>query len=316
MELWLLVVGVVVLVMIAFWLVLRAPEGSEPHRTEEESTVNADVNPTSQPRSSAPVDRDVAATEAIAEQNAAAARDAAIAAETGATTYGYGDMRGHAPGAHSEQTSGMSIGTSLAIGALGAVAACGVSAVVWTAAQRRREENKPINRARRQLEGWGTQLRSDERVAPAGGASALALVGSVLLARALMAQRERWAAEAAAAQAAPAAQGIAAAGLKTAAAALTAAAASLQAASENPPNLDLGLVRDSLSEVSRHLADSGSDRLGAARDRVGGSPVPAAPIGVGIGGLAVLGAAGYLIWRLLNRPEPQPQTWHIEPSRQ
>ncbi len=69
-------------------------------------------------------------------------------------------------------------------------------------------------------------------------------------------------------------------------------------------------------EVSRHLADSSSDRLGAARESVGGSPVPAAPMGIGIGGLAVLGAAGYLIWRLLNRPEPQPQTWHIEPSRQ
>ena len=29
MDVWLLVVGVVVLVMIAFWLVSRAPEGSE-----------------------------------------------------------------------------------------------------------------------------------------------------------------------------------------------------------------------------------------------------------------------------------------------
>ncbi|MBV9359551.1 MAG: hypothetical protein JO023_28920 [Chloroflexi bacterium] len=311
MQLWLLVVGVVVLVMIAFWLVSRAPEGSEPESTEEESIVNGDLNPTSEPRPSAPVDRDVAATEAIAEQNAAAARDAAMAAETGATSYGYGDMRAYAPGGYSEQASGMSIGKSLAIGGLGAVAACGVSAVVWTVVQRRREDNKPINRARRQLEGWGSQLRSDERVAPAGGASALALVGSVLLARALMANRDRSAAEAAA-QAAPAAQGIAAAGLKTAAAALTAAAASLQAASENPPNLDLGMVR----EMSRHLADSGSDRWGAARESVGAAPVPAAPMGVGIGGLAVLGAAAYLIWRLLNRPEPQPQTWHIEPSRQ
>ncbi len=147
--------------------------------------MNADPNPTSQPRPSAPVDRDIAATEAVAEQNAAAARDAAIAAETGATSYGYGDVRAYAPGGYSEQASGMSIGKSVAIGALGAVAACGLSAVVWTAVQRRREENKPINRARRQLEGWGTQIRSDERVAPAGGASALALVGSVLLARAL-----------------------------------------------------------------------------------------------------------------------------------
>jgi hypothetical protein len=316
MDVWLLIVGVVVLVMIAFWLVSRAPEGSETRSTREVPPVNADLNPTSEPRHSTPVDRDVAATEAVAEQNAAAARDAAIAAETGRPGYVYGDVRSYAPGGFSEQASGMSLGKSLAIGAVGAVAACGLSAVLWKSMERRREENRPINRARRQLEGWGTQLRSDERVAPAGGASALALVGSVLLARALVASRERSAAEAAAAQAAPAAQGIAAAGLKTAAAALNAAAASLQAASENPPNLDLGMVRGSLSEMSRHLAESSSDRLGSARESTGWAPVPSAPMGVGIGGLAVLGAAGYLIWRLLNRSEPQSQTWQIEPSRQ
>ena len=235
---------------------------------------------------------------------------------TGRADYVYGDVRSYAPGGFSEQASGMSIGKSLAIGAVGAVAACGLSAVMWAAMQRRREENKPINRARRQLEGWTYQLRSDERVAPAGGASALALVGSVLLARALVASRERSAAEAAAAQAGTVAHGIAAAGLKTAAAALNAAAASLQAASENPPISISGWSGDrSLRclDTWPRAARIGSDRR--ARAPVG-RPSGRPPWASASAGWPCWAPAGYLIWRLLNRPEPQSQTWQIEPSRQ
>src|SRR5579884_2348027 len=104
MELWPLAVGVVVLVVIAFWLVSRTPEGADTQVVVEEVSMNADPNPThATGPHAAHTEPDVAATEIVAEENAAAARDAALAAAAATPEHSYADtLRAYAPAGYSE----------------------------------------------------------------------------------------------------------------------------------------------------------------------------------------------------------------------
>lgn len=196
-----------------------------------------------------------------------------------------------------EQMRPMLIGAGAAVFGVGAGAA--FAYIRW-----RREQNRPINRLRRQLRSLQKQVprqlpkeapdmsevadllgtMMEERPAvPAGGAGALLL--SLLVAAAL---RRRGAGPSADEQ-----------------------AAAVRQARKNIPNLPQDWRdRDAVAGFVTELLESGSRSLNATRDRVELQP-PAVDRRVGIGTLAALALGGYLLWRMLSsRGGAEDSGWH------
>jgi hypothetical protein len=301
MELWPLGLAVVVLVLAAFWVVTRDADG-ESGRSEEVLPMRVDLN---QPNVAAQEaaqsaqtagQQGVEAAQAGVEQAAAAARDTASAVEaiTAGPSTAEETLRAYSPGGYSDERGLMPISARTGMGAAGALtAAGGIAAAAIVFMRWQRERNRPVNRFRRQarglLEDFGSQMRDRPGVAPAGGAASIVALSSVLVARALIGRRAAPLEEALALAPGPMGRMQAAAALlePVVAAGLNTARANLLKA----------------PEASRH-------QLEAARR---GPPMP---MRAGLGAVAVLGAAGYLAWRVIKREPAQPQSWQIETSRQ
>jgi hypothetical protein len=312
MDPW-LAVGVVVLIVIAFWLVARAPHSTDTQEPKQEvPAMSAEVDPTSGngedrlewQRARAQAGGEPEQARAAAEAGADAAKRVATAA-LGAddqpwTQQVSGSMRAFAPAAFSGQRPLPAVGTGIAAFV---AAAGGVATGIWFVT-RQRARNRPVDRLRRQARGLvqtaSSQVPDVDVPAPAGGAgAALALVGSVLLARVLLGRRgsdsdmdtdagpgggARAAAAARAAELSQSALGSARAGWRR-------------------------VPMTGLAERGSALADAARD---TARDR---APRSAAPVGIGLGGAAALAAVGYLVWRWLTRDQSQPPSWQIDTSR-
>jgi len=328
-ESWLLIAAVVALVALTGWLVSQPPAARVGHRQEEVIPMTADPRPERAPADDAHFeDRYTSATadlsaggiatggitspplggitepsteavETLEELDEPAAEPNPQRAAASATPSAPGvlvPLRGEAMPADTasrdvDERGLIPGGPVVGVGA-GSLVVLGAASGAWLYYRWQQERNKPINRLRRRVRSLAQEVESQVRdgdLAKPAGASSL-LVASVLLGRAFLGRR---------------------------------GAKDDDERPAEPDEDDNGATLDRIrsrwgrlpgpsADTTRALTEGGAALLGAARERVGSAPRPPAPLGLGIGGLAVVAATGYVVWRVLNRPANGPETWHMD----
>ena len=303
MELWLLGAGALVLVGITLWIVWPA-RGADPVGTSlgskevVEKPMTETVTSGLAPQGDRFEDQYTSATADLSAGGVAAAVQGLQETPTTpppfpAGTYGaapFNPTATAAPYPQPETSSSLIPRRSVGLGAGAVLALGGGVGGAWLYARWQRERNKPINRLRRSARDVASRL--GERIpdvdelphaaAPMSGAATALLLAALVASRALHRDSD------------DASQDI-----------RDRATAVLRGSVEGAR----GRGRDAVKrgrQQSRQL----QSRIPVDRLPSGGEARKPAVMGIGLGGMAVIAGAVYVVWRLLHRGQPDRSTWY------
>jgi hypothetical protein len=296
MELWLLGAGALVLVGITLWIVWPARSADSVGSKEVvEKPMTETVTSGLAPQGDRFEDQYTSATADLSAGGVAAAVQGLQETPTTpppfpAGTYGaapFNPTATAAPYPQPETSSSLIPRRSVGLGAGAVLALGGGVGGAWLYARWQRERNKPINRLRRSARDVASRL--GERIpdvdelprgaAPMSGAATALLLTALVASRAL--HRD-----------------------------------SGDATTQEVRDRATVLLRDSVEEAMGRGRDA-VKRGRQLQSRLPADRVPSADearkpavMGIGLGGMAVIAGATYMVWRLLRRGQPDRSTWY------